>query len=173
MKMEMGKVSVTEYRVVVAISDPMLRALLVAQVEQVGHTVIGEADSPEAVLRLCQAQRPDAVVIHWLSIGIQGGESLCPRLSELNPAMKMVTLVDGQQPHGRIAALATGAWACVVTPHTTMDVMAALEQDRQVVREQAEPPRAGPVREEPAPEPVSVHASAARSAGMSFLKRAV
>jgi len=157
---------VTESRVVVAVSDPMLRALLVAQVEQVGHIVIGEADAQEALLRMVQAQQPDVVVLQWLSLGMQGGERIIPHLLELYPKMRLVTLVDPQQPGDRIAALASGVWACASAPPTAMEMMSVLEQDRQVA---AVPRR--PVVEEPAAAPVGT--SAARSAQLSFLKRAV
>jgi DNA-binding NarL/FixJ family response regulator len=168
---------VNEYRVVIASSDPMLRTLLVAQVEQVGHRVVGEAESAQVLLDLAQREQADAVVLHWLSMDADDGDGLLAQLRDACPSLRLVALVEEQQPRARYAALAAGAWACIAAPPGTVEVMAAFEAARPAApgaraEEQAPPHRDG-VSGPDKPAPIPVVASASRSAEMNFLKRAV
>lgn len=162
-----------EYRVLVAVVDPMLRALMVAQVEQLGHTVVGEVDSPPELVPLARERCPDAVVVQWLASAAQESAAVVALLGETNPAMRLVVVVDPQRANDRIAALAAGAWACVAGPSSVTEVLAAFEQEPPATAgKQSASPRQDMTRQQEAA-PISVAPAPIQPAAMGFLKRAV
>lgn len=120
-----------EYRVLVAEPDFATAAMLVAQVEQLGHTVIGEVKEPSALLALARQKQPDAVIVPWRQCDATGPDTTIQDLTRTFPSLHVVARVNQQSASDRYEAMAAGAWACIPFLPSTMELMAAFEQDHQ------------------------------------------
>lgn len=93
-------------RVVVVDDEPDVRLLLRIQLQVAGFDVVGEAASGDEAVRVCEATRPDGVVLDLLMPRGTGFEAI-PRLRALDPDVRIVayTAVAGQFVRDEMARL--------------------------------------------------------------------
>lgn len=96
-------------RLVLIDDHPVLRAGLanLLSIEE-GLTVVGQAGSGEAALRLCREQKPDVCLLDLSMPGI-GGPRTLDRLREAMPSCRIVMLTSSESPADAERTLAAGA----------------------------------------------------------------
>ena len=93
-------------RVVVADDEDDVRVLLALQLEQAGFDVVGEAANGRETMEMCEAHRPDCLVLD-LRMPRTNGLELVPRLRASHPGLGIVahTAVVGNLVRTELARL--------------------------------------------------------------------
>lgn len=96
-------------KVVVVDDEPDVRLVLSLQLRINGHVVVGEAGDGDEAVQVCEATRPDAVVLDLLMPGTTGFDAI-PRLQALDPAPTIVaySAVAGEFVRNEMARLGVG-----------------------------------------------------------------
>lgn len=134
-----------KYRVVVADDNQMLRSLLVEQLAELGHTVVGQVGDGLEVVHAVARERPDVALID-LGLPLQNGLTAARVIAEKAPTA--VVLMSGFPSSGdpEVEARLAGAHAYLAKPYLLEDVDEALEQAvKRFARAHKEPgPTASP-----------------------------
>src|SRR3954453_3180616 len=95
--------------------------------QQEGFHVIGEAEDVPGTLRLCEARRPDVLV---LDLNMPGGSSIdaIPRIRESWPGTRVVVLTMQDDPSYARAALQAGADGYVLKEAAESELVNAVRQ---------------------------------------------
>jgi len=93
-------------KVVVVDDEPDVRLVLSLQLRIHGHDVVGEAGDGAEALRVCEATRPDAVILDLLMPHTTGFEAI-PKLQALVPPPSIVaySAVAGEFVRSEMARL--------------------------------------------------------------------
>lgn len=93
-------------RVVVVDDEPDVRLVLSLQLRIHGHDVVGEAGDGAEAVSVCDASKPDAVVLDLLMPRTTGFEAI-PKLQALEPAPSIIaySAVAGDFVRGEMARL--------------------------------------------------------------------
>ena len=76
-------------RIAIADDEEDVRLLLRIQLEQQGFEIVGEADDGKSAVEVCDAVRPDAIVLDLLMPGVNGFEAI-PILRRKHPGVAIV-----------------------------------------------------------------------------------
>jgi two-component system response regulator NreC len=95
--------------------------------QQEGFHVIGEAEDVPGTLRLCEARRPDVLV---LDLNMPGGSSIeaIPMIRERSPGTRVVVLTMQDDPSYARAALQAGADGYVLKESAESELVNAVRQ---------------------------------------------
>jgi response regulator NasT len=116
-------------RVLLAEDESAVAASLAAQLEALGHRVVGEAGTGEEAVRLAMEARPDVVV---MDIKMPDGDGIeaARRIAEQSPVP--VVFLSGHFDEGLLAGVAeSGGLAYLLKPATADQLQAALGLARQ------------------------------------------
>ena len=106
--------------VLVAGEVPLLRVLLKMALEDGGFDVIGEVDTPQDLLIMCQSQNPAVVLIDF-TIELEEIVRLIESLLDIDPVIAVVVISDPISGQGE-TVLAAGARAFLQKPFSMYDL---------------------------------------------------
>jgi DNA-binding NarL/FixJ family response regulator len=129
-------------RAVVAESEPRVRGALCALATQgLGVSVVGEADTSQALRSLVEAQQPDLLIVAWNLVAAPAdaapAEAALARLRGVAEELRIVVL--GPRPDGRTAAMRAGAdsyLSKVDPPEVVLSVLRSHLEQRTVASNQ-------------------------------------
>jgi CheY-like chemotaxis protein len=114
------------YRVVVAEDHPVIRELLVQQLQDAGHTVVGVAEDGVRVVDVVKQERPDVVIMDR-GLPLQDGLAACATIAAQAPT-PVVVLSGYLSADPEAEVLGAGAHAFLPKPYSIDDLDEALEQ---------------------------------------------
>src|SRR5262249_30127806 len=114
------------YRIVVAEDHPLIRQLLIQQLHDLGHSVVGVAEDGLAVLGVVEQEAPDVVVIDR-GLPLQDGLAACAAIAAQSPtAVAVLSGYVSEDPEAEV--LANGGHAFLAKPYSIDELDEALEQ---------------------------------------------
>ncbi|HEV2236730.1 MAG TPA: hybrid sensor histidine kinase/response regulator [Ktedonobacterales bacterium] len=116
--------------------DPGVRATLAAVLQRDGHQV-SVARDPEQALTLCQATRPDLILLD-LSFQRDGATALVEALRHAAPEALVIVLTDYATLEAALRALSAGAFAYLAKPTDVAELRLAVERGLRQQRLQSE-----------------------------------
>jgi response regulator NasT len=112
--------------VVVAEDHPVIRELLVQQLQDTGHAVVGVAEDGVQVVEMVEQERPDVVIMDR-GLPRQDGLSACAAIAAQTPtAVVVLSGYLSADPDAEV--LAAGGHAFLLKPYSIDDLDEALEQ---------------------------------------------
>jgi response regulator NasT len=115
------------YRVVLADDNQLIRNLLAQQLEELGHTVAGEAGDGAEVVEVVARERPDVAIID-LGLPIQDGLAATKAIADRAPTAVLLLSAYISTADPEADARLAGAHAFLAKPYLLEDLDEALEQ---------------------------------------------
>jgi len=126
-------------KILVADDDALIRRLLFALLQKLGHEVRSVEEGHAALKELESADPPDLAILDWLMPGLNGLE-VCKKLRAQNMRTRtyLLLLSAKSEKHDMIAGLDAGADDYLVKPFDPMALMARLRVAQRMITYQQE-----------------------------------
>jgi len=115
------------YRAAVADDHQLLRSLLIEQLIELGHTVVGEAANGVEIVKIVEREHPDIAVID-VGLPLQDGWAAARQIAELSPTAVLLlsgmSLTNDPEHDARLAL----AHAYLAKPYLMEELNEALDQ---------------------------------------------